>query len=95
MTTKNTLGKKLIRGLEHDLQLVSEQLRLARLWSNLSMDQIAQRASCSIPTLSKVEKGDYFIEYDRAKNIINVVKKALFGWGKIASSLKIPQNEIS
>lgn len=61
MTTKNTFGKKLIRGLEQDLQLVGEQLRLARLWRNLSMDQIAQRASCSIPTLSKVEKRDYFI----------------------------------
>ena len=55
---KNTLGKKLTRGLEQDLQLVGEQLRLARLRRNLSMDQIAQRASCSIPTLSKVEKGD-------------------------------------
>lgn len=55
---KNTLAKKLTRGLEQDLQLVGEQLRLARLRRNLSLDQIAQRASCSIPTLSKVEKGD-------------------------------------
>lgn len=55
---KNTLAKKLTRGLEQDLQLVGEQIRLARLRRNLSMEQIAQRASCSIPTLSKVEKGN-------------------------------------
>ena len=58
MITKNTLGKKLTRELEQDLQIVGEQLRLARLRRKLPMEQIAQRASCSIPTLTKVEKGD-------------------------------------
>lgn len=55
---KNTLAKKLTRGLEQDLQLVGEQIRLARLRRNLSMAQIADRTTCSIPTLTKVEKGD-------------------------------------
>ena len=54
---KKTLGNNLTRGLAHDLTIVGEQLRLARLRRNLSMEQIAERASCSLPTLAKVEKG--------------------------------------
>jgi len=56
--SKQTFANKLTRGLQHDLQLVGEQIRLARLRRNLSMAQIVDRATCSIPTLTKVEKGD-------------------------------------
>lgn len=55
--SKSTFANKLPRDLGKDLALVGEQLRLARLRRDLSMEQVAERAMCSIPTLTKVEKG--------------------------------------
>ena len=39
------------------MQLVGEQIKLARLRRNLSMVQVAERATCSPLTVSRVEKG--------------------------------------
>ncbi|MBZ4652653.1 MAG: putative transcriptional regulator [Proteiniphilum sp.] len=55
--TKNTMGTKLPRKLEQEMQLVGEQIKLARLRRNLSMAQVAERATCSPLTVSRVEKG--------------------------------------
>ena len=55
--TKSTRGTKLPRKLEQKMQLVGEQIRLARLRRNLSIAQIAERATCSPLTVSRVEKG--------------------------------------
>ena len=55
--SKATFYNKLPRQLAKDLELTGEQIRLARLRRNLSMEQVAERAQCSIPTLTKVEKG--------------------------------------
>ena len=55
--TKNTLGTKLPRKLEQKMQVVGEQIRLARLRRNLSIAQIAERATCSPLTISRIEKG--------------------------------------
>jgi len=55
--SKSTYANKLPRELAKDMALVGEQIRLARLRRNLSMEQVAERAQCSIPTLTKVEKG--------------------------------------
>lgn len=55
--SKSTFSNKLPRQLAKDLELTGEQIRLARLRRNLSMEQVAERAQCSIPTLTKVEKG--------------------------------------
>ena len=54
---KSTFGNRLPRDLAKDLALVGEQIRLARLRRDLSLEQVAERAQCSIPTLTKVEKG--------------------------------------
>ena len=54
---KATFSNKLPRQLARDMALTGEQIRLARLRRNLSMEQVAERAQCSIPTLTKVEKG--------------------------------------
>lgn len=54
---KNTMGTKLPRKLTEKMQIVGEQIRLARLRRNLSMAQVAERATCSELTLSRVEKG--------------------------------------
>lgn len=39
------------------MQLVGEQIKLARLRRNLSIAQVAERATCSELTVSRVEKG--------------------------------------
>lgn len=51
------MGTKMPRKLETNLQTVGEQIRLARLRRNLSVAQVAERASCSPLTISRIEKG--------------------------------------
>ena len=51
------MGTKLTRKLEQNMQLVGEQIRLARLRRNLSIAQIADRATCSPLTVMRIEKG--------------------------------------
>lgn len=51
------MGTKLPRKLEQKMQVVGEQIRLARLRRNLSVAQVAERATCSPMTISRVEKG--------------------------------------
>lgn len=55
--TKATMGNKLPRKLEQKMQVVGEQIRLARLRRNLSIAQVAERATCSPVTINRVEKG--------------------------------------
>ena len=57
--TKSTMGTKLPRKLEQKMQIVGEQIRLARLRRNLSIAQVAERerATCSPLTVSRIEKG--------------------------------------
>ncbi len=55
--TKKTMGSKLPHKLEQKMQVVGEQIRLARLRRNLSLAQVADRATCSPLTLSRIEKG--------------------------------------
>jgi transcriptional regulator with XRE-family HTH domain len=40
-----------------NLSIVGEQLRLARLRRDLSIEQVAERAQCSRLTVAKLEKG--------------------------------------
>ena len=53
---KNTMANKLPRKLIQKMEIVGEQIKLARLRRNLSMAQVAERATCSEVTLCKVEK---------------------------------------
>jgi transcriptional regulator with XRE-family HTH domain len=55
--TKSTMGNKLPRKLEEKMQIVGEQIKLARLRRNLSITQIAERAMVSDITVARVEKG--------------------------------------
>ena len=54
---KNTMWTKLPRKLEQKMQIVGEQIKLARLRRNLSIAQVAERATCSPLTVSRIEKG--------------------------------------
>lgn len=51
------MGTRLPRKLEQKMQVVGEQIRLARLRRDLSIAQVAERATCSSVTISRVEKG--------------------------------------
>ena len=51
------MGTKLPRKLEQKMQVVGEQIRFARLRRNLSVAQVAERATCSPLTVSRIEKG--------------------------------------
>ena len=55
--SKSTIATRLPRRAEKNLQIVGEQIRLARLRRDLSIVQIAERASCSELTVMRVEKG--------------------------------------
>jgi len=51
------MGINLPRKLEQKMQIVGEQIKLARLHRNLSIAQVAERATCSPLTVSRIEKG--------------------------------------
>ncbi|MCL1608740.1 helix-turn-helix domain-containing protein, partial [Mediterranea sp. ET5] len=55
--TKSTMGTKWPRKLEQKMQIVGEQIKMARLRRNLSVAQVAERATCSPLTVSRIEKG--------------------------------------
>lgn len=54
---KSTMGTKLPRKLEQKMESVGEQIKLASLRRNLSIAQVAERATCSPVTINRVEKG--------------------------------------
>ena len=51
------MGNKLPRKLEQKMQIVGEQIRVARLRRDLSVAQVAERATCSPMTIARIEKG--------------------------------------
>lgn len=56
--SKNTFGKMMPRALKQYLELMGEQIMLARKRRHLSMQDIADRATVTRMTVSKVEHGD-------------------------------------
>ena len=56
--SKSTFGKMMPRALVQQLQLMGEQIMLARKRRHLSMQDIAERATVTRLTVSKVEHGD-------------------------------------
>ena len=55
--SKSTMGTKLPRKLEEKMKVVGEHIKLARLRRDLSLAQVAERATCSPLTVSRIEKG--------------------------------------
>lgn len=54
---KNTNGTKLPRKLTQNMEIMGEQIKLARLRRDLSIAQVAERATVSDLSVSRVEKG--------------------------------------
>lgn len=55
--SKSTIATNLPRRAAQNLQIVGEQIKLARLRRDLSIAQIAERASCTELTVMRVERG--------------------------------------
>lgn len=55
---KRTFGKVMPRALEQQLALMGERIKLARKRRHLSMQDVADRATVTRLTVSKVEHGD-------------------------------------
>lgn len=51
------MATKLPRKLEEKMKTMGEQIRLARLRRNLTIAQVAERATCSALTVTRIEKG--------------------------------------
>ena len=63
------MGTKLPRKLEQKMQMVGEQIRFARLRRNLSVAQIAERATCSPLTVVSIRPRACFSpSYNKVKS---------------------------
>ena len=51
------MATRMPRKLEEKMKLMGEQIKLARLRRNLTIAQIAERATCSPLTVHRIEKG--------------------------------------
>ena len=98
---KTTMGNKLPRKLEQKMQVVGEQIRLARLRRNLSVAQVAERATCSPLTVSRIEKGAPTVAigiYLRVLYALQLDDDILFlakddELGRVLQDMNLPQRE--
>ena len=98
---KSTMGTKLPRKLERKMQVVGEQIKLARLRRNMSVAQVAERATCSPLTVSRIEKGAptvaigiylrvlYALQLD--DDILSLAKDDELG--RVLQDMNLPQRE--
>ncbi|WP_321480493.1 helix-turn-helix transcriptional regulator [uncultured Bacteroides sp.] len=56
--SRKTFGKIMPRPVMQNLELMGEQIRLARKRRHLTMQEVADRATVTRLTISKVEHGD-------------------------------------
>lgn len=71
---------KAIPAISKILQKLGENIKLARLRRKLSLEQVAQRANISCPTLSSIEKGGSGVgigSYVQVLFILNLEKDLL------------------
>ena len=78
---------ELLPSQQRTLDLVGENIKLARLRRDLTAEQVAERAGIGRSTLVKVEKGD-------AGVAIGIYLKVLFTLGLDKDLLKIAEDDI-
>ena len=74
---KDTFGKMMPRALDQAMKQMGEQIKLARRRRHLSMQDIAERATVTRLTVSKVEHGDPTVSmgiYARVLYALNLEK---------------------
>ena len=83
------------------MQVVGEQIKLARLRRNLSVAQVAERATCSPLTVSRIEKGVPTVAigiYLRVLYALQLDDDILFlakddELGRVLQDMNLPQRE--
>ena len=76
---KNTMGTKLPQKLEQKMALMGEQIKLARLRRNLSIAQVAERATCSPLTVTRIEKGSPTVSIGIYAHLLLIAKDDTLG----------------
>lgn len=71
---KNSNSKLMTRKLSSHLKIFGEQVKLARLRRNLSMELVADRAQCSRLTVSRLEKGDPSVSIGTILRVLNALQ---------------------
>lgn len=74
---KDTFGKLMPRALDQAMKLMGGQIKLARKRRHLSMQDVAERATVTRLTVSKVEQGDPTVSmgiYARVLYALNLEK---------------------
>ena len=81
------MGTSSRRKLEQKMQIVGEQIKLARLRRNLSIAQVAERATCSPLTVSRIEKGTPTVAIGIYLRVLYALhrKRIFFGWPRRTS----------
>ena len=75
--SKDTFGKMMPRALDQTMKQMGEQIKLARKRRHLSMQDIAERATVTRLSISKVEHGDPTVSmgiYARVLYALNLEK---------------------
>ncbi|MBE6323710.1 MAG: helix-turn-helix domain-containing protein [Bacteroidales bacterium] len=83
---KGTIATNLPRRAAHNLQIAGEQIRLARLRRDLTISQVAERASCSDLTVMRVERGTPTVA-------IGIYLRVLFALGLDESILALAKDD--
>ena len=83
---KGTIATNLPRKAAHNLQIAGEQIRLARLRRDLTISQVAERASCSDLTVMRVERGTPTVA-------IGIYLRVLFALGLDESILALAKDD--
>ena len=83
---KGTIATNMPRRAAHNLQIAGEQIRLARLRRDLTISQVAERASCSDLTVMRVERGTPTVA-------IGIYLRVLFALGLDESILALAKDD--
>ena len=85
------MGTKLPRKLVQKMSIVGEQIKLARLRRNLSVAQVAERATCSPLTVSRIEKGAPTVAIGIYLRVLYALQMTMifYGWPKKTSWEKL------
>lgn len=71
---KKSNSKLMTRKLTSHLIILGEQIKLARLRRNYSMELVANRAQCGRLTVSRLEKGDPSVSIGTVLRILNALQ---------------------
>lgn len=85
--SKNSASLRLPRKVISNMQIVGQQIRLARKKRGLSIVEMAKRAQCSELTIMRIEKGNPAVSF-------GIYVRVLFGLGLDEDILLIARKDV-